>query len=109
MIVLLLVFHVLLAIALIGVILLQRSEGGALGSLGGGSGGGMGGFMTARGSANLLTRVTGVLAGLFMATSLTLAILGGASKAPSSIIDRPPPTAPAEPAKPQPPSVPLAR
>jgi preprotein translocase subunit SecG len=102
----LLVFHVLLAIALIGVVLLQRSEGGALGSLGGGGGGGGGGFMTARGSANLLTRATAVLAALFMITSLTLVILSGRGAAPRSIVDQPSPT---QPAAPPAPSVPLAR
>jgi preprotein translocase subunit SecG len=105
MIAILLVFHVLLAVALIGVVLLQRSEGGALGSLGGGGGGG-GGFMTARGSANLLTRATAVLAALFMITSLTLVILSGRGTAPRSIVDQPAPT---QPAPPPAPSVPLAR
>ena len=56
--------------------LIQRSEGGGLG-MGGGSGGGMGGFMSARGTANLLTRATGILAGAFMLTSIVLAILAG--------------------------------
>jgi preprotein translocase subunit SecG len=106
----LLAIHVLIALALIGVVLLQRSEGGALGI--GGGGGGMSGFMTARGSANLLTRVTAVLAALFMATSLALVILGGTHTG-RSFVDRPSPatTAPAqpEPAKPAPPSVPLAK
>lgn len=63
--------HIILAIALIGVILIQRSEGGGLG-IGGG-----GGVMTSRGAANLLTRVTTWLGGAFMATSLLLAILAG--------------------------------
>jgi preprotein translocase subunit SecG len=106
MIAVLLVFHVLLAIALIGVVLLQRSEGGALGSLGGGGGGGGGGFMTARGSANLLTRATAVLAALFMLTSLALVILSGPRTTQRSIVDQPAPTQPATPAAP---SVPLAR
>jgi len=105
---LLLVIHVFLAIALIGVVLLQRSEGGALGSLGGGSGGGMGGFMTARGSANLLTRATAFLAALFFITSIVLTTRLGAEHAPRSIVDQATPTAPA-PATPQTPSVPLAR
>jgi preprotein translocase subunit SecG len=67
--VILLTVHMMLALALIGVVLLQRSEGG-LGGLGGGGGSG---FMTARGSANLLTKTTRWLAGIFMATSLVLA------------------------------------
>ena len=68
-----LVIHLLLAIAMIAVVLLQKSEGGGLGIGGGGGGGGgaggMGGFLSGRGSANLLTRTTAVLAGLFMLSS----------------------------------------
>jgi preprotein translocase subunit SecG len=105
----LLVVHILVAIALIGVVLLQRSEGGALGSLGGGTGGGMGGFMTARGSANLLTRATAVLGALFFVSSIVLTTRLGADRAPTSIVDQPAQTAPAQPATPAPPSVPLAR
>ena len=71
---LVLTIHILIALALIGVVLLQRSEGGGLG-IGGGGGGGGGGFMTARGTANLLTRVTAILAACFFATSLILACL----------------------------------
>lgn len=66
----LLVVHLMIAAALCGVVLLQRSEGGALGI-----GGGGGGFMTGRGTANLLTRATGVLAGLFFLTSICLTLL----------------------------------
>lgn len=86
MITVVLVIHLMLAIALIGVVLIQKSEGGALG-IGGGGGGG-GGFMTARGTANLLTRTTGVLAGLFMSTSLILAIMSGAGQERKSILDQ---------------------
>ncbi|MEO3430084.1 preprotein translocase subunit SecG [Pelagibius sp. CAU 1746] len=83
----LLVVHILLALALIGVVLLQRSEGGGLGiGGGGGGGGGMGGFLTGRGTANLLTRTTAILAAGFMATSVLLTILAGADK-PTSILD----------------------
>ena len=82
---LVLTIHILIALALIGVVLLQRSEGGGLG-IGGGGGGG-GGFMTARGTANLLTRVTAILAACFFATSLILAIMAGASRENVSIID----------------------
>jgi preprotein translocase subunit SecG len=104
----LLVIHVLIALALIGTVLLQRSEGGALGSLGGGGGGGgMGGFMTARGSANLLTRATAFLAAAFFATSIILTTQFGASSKPRSIVEQPP--APTQPAAPPQPSVPLAR
>ena len=101
----LLMIHLFLAFSLVIVVLLQRSEGGALG-IGGGT---MGGLMTTRGSANLLTRATGVIAACFIITSLTLAILSGADRKPTSIIDRPTPAAPAEPAQPQGPIVPLGR
>jgi len=83
---LLLVIHIFLALALVITVLLQRSEGGALG-IGGGQGGGM---MSGRGQANLLTRTTGVLAGLFMLNCLVLAILAGANKQPRSIFDQMP-------------------
>jgi preprotein translocase subunit SecG len=73
-----LVVHTLIAIALVAVILLQRSEGGGLG-IGGGTGGGL---MTARGAANLLTRSTTILAALFIGTSIILAVLAaGTNKA----------------------------
>jgi preprotein translocase subunit SecG len=74
------VIHLMLVLALIGVVLLQRSEGGGLG-IGGG-----GGFMTSRGTANVLTRATAVLAGLFFATSLLLSILAGYNHKPASIL-----------------------
>ncbi len=100
-----LLLHLFLAVALVAVVLLQRSEGGALG-IGGGT---MGGLMTARGSANLLTRATGIIAAGFIVTSMTLAILASSERAPRSIMDQPVQAAPAEPAKPQAPSVPLGR
>ena len=65
-----LVVHALIAVALVAVILLQRSEGGALGI--GGSGGGL---MSARGAADLLTRATAILGTLFIVTSILLAVL----------------------------------
>src|SRR6187402_2881805 len=71
-----LVIHTLIAIALVGVILIQRSEGGGLGI-----GAGPAGLMTARGAANLLTRATTVLAALFIGTSILLAFLEGRTKA----------------------------
>jgi preprotein translocase subunit SecG len=74
----LLVIHLMLALGLICVVLLQRSEGGGLGIGGGGGGGGMGGFLTGRGTANLLTRATAILAAGFMLTSIVLTILAGA-------------------------------
>jgi len=101
------VIHLILAIALVGTILLQRSEGGGLGM--GGGGGGMGGFMTGRATANLLTRATAVIAALFMLTSLTLAILAGGDRESRSILDQPPAAVEQEPAEPEGPSAPLAR
>jgi preprotein translocase subunit SecG len=74
------VVHLMLVLALIGVVLLQKSEGGGLGI------GSTGGFMTSRGTANVLTRATAVLAGLFFATSLILSILAGMNRKPTSII-----------------------
>lgn len=82
-----LVIHLLIAVALIGVVLVQKSEGG-LGGLGGGSGGGgFGGLMTTRGSANLLTRATAVLAAVFMLTSIALVMIAGGHGKPRSILD----------------------
>ena len=72
--VVLLVIHLILALALIGVVLIQRSEGGALGI---GGGGGMSGFMTGRATANLLTRATAILAAGFFLTSMALTWVGG--------------------------------
>jgi preprotein translocase subunit SecG len=79
-----LVIHLLIAAALVGVVLIQRSEGGGLGI---GGGGGSGGFMSTRGTANLLTRTTAILAGAFMTTSLILGVLAGTHTRPQSIID----------------------
>ena len=85
----LLVVHLLIVLALIGVVLLQRSEGGGLGigGGGGGGGGGMGGFLTGRGTANLLTRTTAILAACFMVISLALSILAGGGGQSGSIVD----------------------
>ena len=88
MITIILVIHLMLAIALIATVLLQRSEGGALGIGGGGGGGGFG-LMSARGTANLLTRATAVIATCFIATSLLLAVLAGGGREPTSILDQP--------------------
>ena len=101
----LLVVHILLALALIGVILVQRSEGGALGM----GGGGGGGFMTARGSANLLTRTTAILATLFIVSSIVLAILAGGHSRPTSILDSAPTATPGAPVEPAKPAVPLSQ
>ncbi|MBT5912964.1 preprotein translocase subunit SecG [Rhodospirillaceae bacterium] len=77
----LLSIHLMVAAALVVIILLQRSEGGGLGiGGGGGGGGGMGGFMSARGTANLLTRATAILATCFFTTSLTLAIIADSGR-----------------------------
>src|SRR5512138_3682395 len=119
----LIVIHLMVVLALVGVVLLQRSEGGGLG-IGGGSG-----FMTARGAANALTRATAMLAVAFFATSLALPIYARYGERPIDILDRvpgqaeeappggggvldqlggsgatPPLDAPAEPAQPQVPS-----
>ena len=76
---LLLTLNIIVCIALIGVVLLQRSEGGALGIGGGGSG-----FMTGRGAANFLTRVTAGLASAFFVTSLALSLIASRpEKSPS--------------------------
>src|SRR5215469_17696509 len=85
----LLVIHLMLALALIGAVLLQKSEGGALGI---GGGGGMSGFMTGRSTANLLTRTTAILAVCFFLTSIALAIIAARGRAPSSVIDQAAPT-----------------
>ncbi|MFG1402375.1 preprotein translocase subunit SecG [Xanthobacter sediminis] len=79
----LIVIHLLVVLALIGVVLIQRSEGGGLG-IGGGGGGG--GFFTARGTANVLTRATAILALLFFITSLALTIVAGWGRGPRSIL-----------------------
>lgn len=87
----LIVIHLMIVIALVGVVLLQRSEGGALG-IGGGSGGG--GLMSARGAADALTRTTGILAAGFFATSIALGILARYEARPTDILDRIEQTAP---------------
>lgn len=78
----LLLIHVMVAVALVGVILLQRSEGGALG-IGGG-----GGFMTGRSAGNALTKTTAILAAGFFATSLALSLLAGQHGGTPSILNR---------------------
>ena len=108
MLIVLVVVHLLIAVALIGVVMLQKSEGGALGM----GGGGMSGFMTGRSTANLLTRTTAILAALFFATSILLVLLSNAGRAPRSIIDQGgqggPPLAPASPLTPGAPIAPIA-
>ncbi len=85
-----LVIHLFIAIALVGVILIQRSEGGGLG-IGGGT---FGGLTSGRGAANLLTRTTAILAASFIVTSLTLAILAGNATRAPIILEQPATTAP---------------
>lgn len=79
----LIVAYLLIVLALIAVILLQRSEGGGLG-MGGGGGGGL---VSARGSANLLSRTTAILAALFMATAIGLTIISDLDRSTDSILD----------------------
>jgi len=76
--------HLLLALGLIGVVLLQRSEGGGLG-LGGGGGGGI---MSGRSAASALSKVTWILAVAFIITSLGLTVLAARNSAGSSVVDR---------------------
>jgi len=78
-----LIIHLLLALTLIGVVLLQRSEGGGLGM-----GGGGGGAMTGRSAASALAKVTWILAIAFIITSMTLTIIAAQKSAGSSVIDR---------------------
>jgi preprotein translocase subunit SecG len=102
----------MLVLAMIGVIMLQKSEGGGLGI------GSSGGFMTSRGTANVLTRATAILAAGFFITSLALSIIAGHTRAPTSILpssqqggggvlnqlgggSQQPPAAPAAPSGPQ--------
>jgi preprotein translocase subunit SecG len=101
----LLIIHLFVTLALIGVVLIQRSEGGGLGI---GSSQGMGSFMSGRGTANLLTRTTAILAVIFMALSMTLALLNRGSSGPThSILDTPAPAStPAPSSTPAPPPAP---
>jgi len=93
------VVHLMIVAVLIGAVLLQKSEGGGLG-MGGGAG-----FMSSRGTANLLTRVTAVLAVGFFLTSMLLSWLASYDRKPSSIIGGTPASQsqPADPATPAPP------
>src|SRR5690242_4074677 len=113
----LLIVQTLIATALIGVILMQRSEGGGLGV-----GGSSSGFMTARGAADFLTRSTAVLGGLFIVLSIVMAAIAGATRQPvkidtslaNKVATAPQPTQPVQPApaptnNQQAPAVPLAQ
>lgn len=109
------VIHILLALGLIGVVIVQRASSDGGGLMGGGSSS-LGGLMTARGTANLLTRITAILATAFIITSIVLTILAGNHSAARSLVDQIKPTTPVEqksdaPAAPQQsiPSVPVSK
>ncbi len=113
-----LIIHLMVAVALVATVLLQRSEGGALG-IGGGGGGG-GGFLSGRGAANMLTRTTAILAAVLFVTSISLTLINNRSATPTSILDKASVSdkaSPADaldkliklPAKPSAPSVPLSK
>lgn len=85
------VIHLMIVLAMIFVVLLQKSEGGGLGM-----GGGTGGFLSSRGTANVLTRATALLATGFFLTSLALSILAGLDRKPKSILPTTPASAPAQ-------------
>jgi len=108
----LMIVQSLVAVSLIGVILMQRSEGGGLGV-----GGSSSGFMTARGAADFLTRATAVLGGMFIVLSIVMAAIAGVTRKPPTIdaslankveTSRPAPAKP-QPAQPTNDSVPLAQ
>jgi preprotein translocase subunit SecG len=83
----LLVIHILLAVALIIVILLQRTSADGGGLVGGGGSSSMGGLMSVRGTANLLTRITSIVAAAFIMTSILLTIMAGQHRQVRSITD----------------------
>src|SRR4051812_17321462 len=90
----LIAIHLIIVSIMIGVILLQKSEGGGLGI------GSTAGFLSSRGTANVLTRTTAILAATFFATSLVLSVLAGMDRKPRSIIQNtasPPQQTPAAP------------
>jgi preprotein translocase subunit SecG len=93
------VVHLMLVLAMIGVIMLQKSEGGGLGI------GSTGGFMSSRGTANVLTRATAILAAGFFLTSLVLSIIASHGRRPTTVVPAPAsqsgaPATPAAPASP---------
>ncbi|MSO65261.1 MAG: preprotein translocase subunit SecG [Alphaproteobacteria bacterium] len=99
----LLIIHALIGVALIGAVLVQRSEGGALGI------GGSGGLVTGRQASSALTKTTGGLATAFMVTSVLLAVLAGVSTRPKSLLDQPVSTELSTPESSREPAVPLSR
>jgi preprotein translocase subunit SecG len=101
----LIVIQLIVSVALVGVVLLQKSEGGALGMGGGGGGGGFGSLFSPRGAADTLTRTTAILAILFFVTSLSLTAVALHGRPKSSVLDSAPvgttmPLSPLKPAAP---------
>ena len=90
------IIHLMIVSAMVGVVLLQRSEGGGLGI------GSSGGFLTSRGTANVLTRTTAILAGLFFLTSLALSMIAAMDRKPRAVLQGQTPPAPGAPAPAQP-------
>jgi preprotein translocase subunit SecG len=82
----LIIVHLMVAIALIFTVLLQRSEGGALGMGGGGSG--LGGLFSPRGAASTLTRTTAILGMVFFITSMSLTLMSLGARKPTSILNQ---------------------
>src|SRR5262245_46294269 len=78
------VIHLMIVLAMCGLVLLQKSEGGGLGI------GSTGGFMTSRGTTNVLSRSTAILAACFFGTSLLLSVIAGWNRNPSSVLRAPP-------------------
>ncbi len=101
MITVVIVIHLMVVLALVAVVLLQKSEGGGLGI------GSSGGFLSSRGTANVLTRTTAYLALTFFATSLALSWLAGLDRKPTSILNTGAPAGQTQPA-PSGPTAPLA-
>ncbi|MES2033315.1 MAG: preprotein translocase subunit SecG, partial [Pseudomonadota bacterium] len=79
----LLVIHIIVCVFLIGFVLMQQSEGGALGM-----GGGPSGFMTARGAGNFMTRMTWILFAVFLVLSIILTLIAGRERASNSVLGR---------------------
>ena len=96
---LIIVIHLMIVIAMIGFVLLQKSEGGGLGI------GSTGGFLTGRGTSNVLTKTTGILAAAFFGTSLVLSLIAGMHRNPGSIL-QPSAGTPAAPVPGAPPAAP---
>jgi preprotein translocase subunit SecG len=94
MITVIIVIHLMVVVTLIGVVLLQKSEGGGLGI------GSTGGFLSSRGTANVLTRTTAYLALTFFATSLMLSWIAGLDRKPTSILNTGAPAGQTQPAAP---------